>query len=229
MCKELGIIIKNEIVVVSSKDIAKKFNKEHRNILRDIREMECSEEFRQHNFELSYYMSEQNKKFPMYLMTKDGMILLAMGYNGEKFIEFKEKYIKEFNKMQNFIIEKQSQEWLQTRKGSKLVRRNETDNLKLLLGYAIKNGSKTYEKTPNRLFSQYSKLANKCVGICTGQREICTWKVLITLQTLEDIIQHIVMEEMDKNTDYHDIYKICKKKCNEMIEYAYLPEQRLLK
>jgi len=228
MCKELGIIIKNDKAIVSSLDVAENFNKKHDKVLRDIKELKCSKEFWLANFGESKY-DNRGKKYPVYLITKDGFTILAMGYAGKKAMVFKEKYIKRFNQMQDFIIEKQSQEWLQTRKHGKLIRRNETDSLKLLLEYAINNGSKTYEKQPNRLYSQYSKLANKCVGICTGQREICTWKVLITLQTLEDIIQHVVMEEMDKNTDYHDIYKICKKKCNEMIEYAYLPEQRLLK
>jgi len=228
MCKELVIIIKNDKVIVSSLDVAENFNKKHDKVLRDIKELKCSKEFWLTNFGESKY-DNRGKKYPMYLITKDGFTILAMGYAGKKAMVFKENYIKRFNQMQDFIIEKQSQEWLQTRKQGRLVRRSETDSLKLLLEYAIKNGSDTYLKQPNRLYSQYTRLVNSTIGITTGEREVCTWKVLITLQTLEDIIQHVVIEEMENETDYHEIYKICKNKCNEMIKYAYLPEQKLLR
>lgn len=228
MNKELGILVKSDKVMVSSLDVADNFKKRRDNVVKSIREMKCSEEFRLLNFKESSYVNFQNKKMPMYLMTRDGFTLLAMGYTGKMAMEFKEKYIAEFNKMESFIREKQSKEWLQTRKSGKLTRRNETDKLKLLLEYAVSNGSETYFKQPNRLYSQYTKLINSSVGIITGERENCVWKVLITIQMLEDMVQNTVVEEIAKETDYHDIYKICKERCKEMTRYAYLPEQKLL-
>lgn len=41
---------KREINVCTSLDVAETFEKEHKNILRDIRELPCSEEFRLLNF-----------------------------------------------------------------------------------------------------------------------------------------------------------------------------------
>lgn len=225
---ELGLVVKGDRVVVSSLDVANNFEKRHDNVVKDIREMKCSDEFRLLNFKESFYKNSQNKSQPMYLMTRDGFTILAMGYNGTKAMKFKEDYISAFNKMENFIREKQSEEWLKTRKQGKFVRRNETDKLKLLLEYAIKNGSETYAKQPNRLYSQYTKLVNSSVGIATGEREHCVWKVLITIQMLEDMIQNTVVEEIEKNTDYHDIYQICKQRCIDMTRYAYLPKIKLL-
>ena len=45
----LGLRIDNERVVVSSRDVARVFEKNHQHVLRDIRELGCSEEFRLSN------------------------------------------------------------------------------------------------------------------------------------------------------------------------------------
>ena len=72
-------------------------------LLQTIREMECSNEFRVHNFVESSYKNEQNKKQPEYLMTKDGFAILVMGFTGKKAMKFKEAYINAFNQMAEFI------------------------------------------------------------------------------------------------------------------------------
>lgn len=83
----------------NSKNVADVFGKEHRNVLRDIKNLDCSDEFRALNFELSTYTSEQNKKIECLDMTKDGFTFLCMGYRGKKAAKFKEAYIAEFNRM----------------------------------------------------------------------------------------------------------------------------------
>ena len=103
MLVETTRINKQEMTVVSSLDIAETFGKEHKHILRDIRELECSEEFRQSNFGPSSYVNEQNKKQPMYYVTRDGFTILVMGYTGEKAMKFKEAYIKQFNAMEKML------------------------------------------------------------------------------------------------------------------------------
>lgn len=88
---------------VDSRYVAQFFEKEHRSVLRDIRELDCSDEFRLHNFVQSSYKNEQGKKQPCYCMTRDGFVFLAMGYRGKKAAQFKELYIKRFNEMEEFI------------------------------------------------------------------------------------------------------------------------------
>lgn len=106
MLVEIKKINKEEVTVVTSLDVAETFGKEHKNVLKDIRELECSEEFRRLNFEQSSYINTQNKKQPMYYMTRDGFTVLAMGYNGEKAMHFKEAYIRQFNAMEKALIGK---------------------------------------------------------------------------------------------------------------------------
>ena len=104
MLVEVKRISKAEVSVVSSLDVAETFGKEHKNILRDIEELNCSEEFRKLNFELSKYSVENNKRnYPMYYMTRDGFTILVMGYTGEKAMRFKEAYIKQFNVMEKAL------------------------------------------------------------------------------------------------------------------------------
>ena len=88
---------------VNSLFVAKFFDKNHNDVLRDIRNLDCSEEFRLRNFAQSSYINEQSKKQPCVDMTRDGFTFLAMGYRGKKAAHFKELYIKRFNEMERFI------------------------------------------------------------------------------------------------------------------------------
>jgi Rha family phage regulatory protein len=99
---EYGVTEKKGIPVVSSRKIAKMFEKGHKRVLQDIRELDCSEEFSRHNFVPSDYKI-RGKKYPEYLMTKDGFTFLAMGYTGKMAAKFKEAYIMRFNQMERFI------------------------------------------------------------------------------------------------------------------------------
>jgi len=83
--------------------VAQAFEKRHDNVLKDIRELDCSDTFRLLNFEESSYRNVQGKKQPAYCMTRDGFVFLAMGYRGRKAAEFKELYIRRFNEMESFI------------------------------------------------------------------------------------------------------------------------------
>lgn len=103
MLVEVKRISKAEVTVVSSLDVAETFGKQHAHVLRDIKELECSEEFRLSNFGESSYINSQNKKQPMYYMTRDGFTILVMGYTGEKAMRFKEAYIKQFNVMEKAL------------------------------------------------------------------------------------------------------------------------------
>ena len=93
--------------MVDSRFVAETFEKEHRAVLKAIRDVlessGFSPEFRRHNFVQSSYMNEQNKKQPCYVMTRDGFIALAMGFTGAKADQFKEAYIRLFNEMEEQI------------------------------------------------------------------------------------------------------------------------------
>lgn len=95
----------------SSLKVAEYFEKEHRNVIRDIKDVisKCSESFNALNFELVEYTDAKGQKRPMYLLTRDGFTMVAMGYTGAKAMQFKEKYIAAFNEMEKQIRAMQPQ------------------------------------------------------------------------------------------------------------------------
>lgn len=106
---DLGVFVDNrDTPRVDSLFIAELFEKNHKEVLRDIRKITAStsglsEEFRQRNFAPSSYRNQQNKKQPCYYLTRDGFTMLVMGYTGQKAMQFKELYIKRFNEMEKVI------------------------------------------------------------------------------------------------------------------------------
>lgn len=98
--------IENGQPVTTSLKIAELFGKEHKHVIRDIRDRilpNVSDDFGQSNFGQSSYQNEQNKRQPMYYLTRDGFTMVAMGYTGPKAMQFKEAYINEFNKMEAML------------------------------------------------------------------------------------------------------------------------------
>lgn len=86
-----------------SLQIAETFGKRHDNVIADIRNLDCSEEFNLLNFKEITYKDSKRRSYPKYLLTKDGFTFLVMGYRGKKAARFKEAYINRFNQMESFI------------------------------------------------------------------------------------------------------------------------------
>ena len=114
---------------VSSLDVSYHFEKQHKNVLRDIEGLECSDEFRRLNFEPSSYLNSQNKPQPMFKLTRDGFSLLVMGFTGARAVLWKERYIQAFNLMEAELY-KQAIIKAETRGRSKTIRVNVTDSYK---------------------------------------------------------------------------------------------------
>jgi len=93
------VFIENGKTVTDSLMVAEVFGKEHKHVLRDIEQLECSREFSQSNFGLSTYTNDRGRVYPKYIITQDGFSFLAMGYTGKEAARFKEMYIKAFNQM----------------------------------------------------------------------------------------------------------------------------------
>ena len=126
---DLGVFVDNhDTARVDSLFVAELFEKNHKEVLRDIRKITdplsgLSEEFRQRNFAPSSYRNQQNKKQPCYYLTRDGFTMLVMGYTGQKAMQFKELYIKRFNEIESMI-----KSLVMARQEFPLL----TDNIKLL-------------------------------------------------------------------------------------------------
>lgn len=104
---ELVILNKKGDSITTSLIVAEVFGKNHADVLRDVRNLHCSPDFSQRNF-AELFISKQlpfggERQDPFYEMTKDGFIFLVMGYTGGKAGEFKETFIREFNKREALL------------------------------------------------------------------------------------------------------------------------------
>ncbi len=94
-------------VFTTSRQIAVLFEKEHRNVLRAIRLLDCDKEFTALNYELTDFIDKNGDSRPEYLISKDGMVFLVMGFTGKKAAQLKLLYIRAFNWMMEQLQEDQ--------------------------------------------------------------------------------------------------------------------------
>ena len=97
------VIISNNQAVTTSWEVARYFEKQHKDVLKAIRNIECSREFNERNFALVEYTDEKGEKRPMYEMTRDGFTFVGMGFTGPQAARFREAYIDAFNKMEEAL------------------------------------------------------------------------------------------------------------------------------
>lgn len=86
--------------VTTSLAVAEVFGKDHKNVLRAIRDLHCGEKFTRANFEPADYIDKNGDRQPMYELTKDGMVFLVMGFTGANAARFKVAYIEAFNALE---------------------------------------------------------------------------------------------------------------------------------
>jgi Rha family phage regulatory protein len=93
---------------VSSLNLAKNFDRDHKNVLQAIRHLiaECPSEFVGANFQPSNYRDSQNKNQEQYLLTRDAFCLLSMSFTGAKALAWKVRYIEAFNEMERRLLDR---------------------------------------------------------------------------------------------------------------------------
>ncbi len=98
-------------VTVSSLDVAKHFEKQHKHVLDAIQKIidESTENFTEPNFRLSGYEDSTGRKLPAYNLTRDGFSLLAMGFTGKKALQWKIRYIEAFNAMEEALTSRSAE------------------------------------------------------------------------------------------------------------------------
>lgn len=97
-----------QVPAVTSLQVAEAFGKEHKHVMEAIRNLLEYQRISGPNFRLAYYTDAQDKERPMYVMNRDGFILLAMGFTGQKAMEMKIAYITRFNEMEAELAKRDS-------------------------------------------------------------------------------------------------------------------------
>ena len=99
------VIMQGRRAVTTSRNLARDFNKSHKDVLEAIDNViKGVAENTADLFHETSYVHEQNKQeYREYFMNRDGFTLLAMGFTGQKALQFKLKYINAFNKMEKSL------------------------------------------------------------------------------------------------------------------------------
>ena len=109
---ELRVFNFNDAEVVDSRDVAEWTDRNHKDLLRDIRGyievMEKSDEISQRKIAPSDFFIEstferRGKHYPCYLLTKKGCDMVANKMTGEKGVLFTAAYVSAFEKMREHI------------------------------------------------------------------------------------------------------------------------------
>lgn len=210
--------------VCDSLDVAEHFGKRHDKLLYEIERRYagligkgCAQNGGHPLFMKSTYVHEQNgQKYPKYFMNRDGFSLLVMGFTGQAALEWKLKYIEAFNHMEQLLAQKQTQIYKDTRSYQKAIRQQETDAIRSLVEYAESQGS----SNAARYYTSLSKLADKTAGIT--DREQATMEQLGALALIENIIARCILDGMDLQEPYKDIYLECKRKLEQFRTAAFI-------
>lgn len=103
---DLQVIQNNGVEVVDSREVAEMIGKNHKELLRDIRNYaEIIENSIERNFALNDFFIESSYKdsigrtLPCYLITKKGCDMVANKMTGEKGVLFTAAYVTAFEKM----------------------------------------------------------------------------------------------------------------------------------
>lgn len=121
----LLVNIEGEQVFTTSLKVAEYFGKRHGNVLRTVESLfsqlkielanvpsfELVENFSQRNFASAEYLDAQKKPRQMYKISHDGFAILAMGFTGQKALEWKIKFLNAFREMETQLQERNNR-WI---------------------------------------------------------------------------------------------------------------------
>ena len=101
------VIMKSKQALTTSLKVAETFSKNHRDVLRSIKNLTAQNCAVKKMFVESTYVNGKGQEQPMYYMNRDGFTLLVMGFTGKDTMKFKLAYIEAFNKMEKAIREQE--------------------------------------------------------------------------------------------------------------------------
>jgi hypothetical protein len=220
------LTIKKDEIYISTNIISEKLNRQHRVITNLVRKYKKELEM----FGVLHLQNVPNKEeigkpLTVYFLNEEQFIFLVMNMRTKSneldtVMKIKIEISKQFVSMRKWILEqktqKQNQQYIETRNQSKIGRRQETDVIKEFIEYAKKQGSKSADK----YYMIISKMENAAFFILKEKfknvREILNIQQLSKIIVADMIVKQSIIEGMEKEMFYKDIFKEAKKKVIEM-------------
>ena len=196
--------------------IAKGFEREHASITKLIT----------NNIEEFEYFSELGSKkhsptggrpVVEYLLNENQAMLLGTYLRNTPIVKlYKRKLIEMFSNQKELLwklkAQQSSSSWTDARLEGKVVRLEATDVIQKFTKYADEQGSKNSQM----YFMNLTKMMNGLLFIVNGKfknlRDVLTTRQLMTISSAEQIIEKALIDGMEKDTYYKEVYKLAKKR-----------------
>ena len=151
--------------------------------------------------------SKTGQKITVYhLNEQQATLLMTYLKNTEQVRTFKKELVRQFYAMRDFIRERQSPIWQDTRALGKEIRRMETDAIKALVAHAEAQGG----QHAARYYQSISSLANRTAGVVERDRAHAV--ELSVLLMVEKVIAQEISTGIEAGRPYKDIYAGLKAK-----------------
>lgn len=149
-----------------------------------------------------------------FLNERQFMFLVMLAKNTPESIELKERIEDEFYLMRKQLAQmasvKSGDEWQAKRIDGKAVYKQKTDVIKQFVEYCENAGS----KSARTYYTSLAQMENRALFVIEQKypnvREVLNVKQLGQIMVADQIIEKAMLEEMEKETEYHEIYRICK-------------------
>lgn len=174
------VSINQNRAITTSFNIAERFNKLHKDVLRSIKNLmsQLPENWYQRNFAPIQNNVDlglgRTRKDPAYEITRDGFALLAMGFTGKEALQFKIEYIDAFNAMEQEILKRRNglfrfnNDLGLARKDNFKRYAHECETGRVYAGYYIQALKKDPLMADGGLFPKMLQEINECKDISTN-------------------------------------------------------------
>ncbi|EFP3393996.1 Rha family transcriptional regulator [Campylobacter jejuni] len=219
---EVNLNIKENKVFINSLDLAKVFNKNHKDVLETTKN-QPQNDFTESNFILSTYKDKKGELRPCYNLTRDGFSLLVMGFTGEKAYKWKVEFIKAFNEMEKRLrnIEYEKHDKLAFRQSlgykSQLKQQKEKYENKIkALKYDLehKNELSFKRKLSEKELLELRKILAKDYDIVCFKE----WEMSLVAEKIgKDAVFDAVLNKLEKELSYWQNYEKCEEKWKKIL------------
>ncbi|EKB0724499.1 Rha family transcriptional regulator [Campylobacter coli] len=219
---EVNLNIKENKVFINSLDLAKVFNKNHKDVLETTKN-QPQNDFTESNFILSTYKDKKGELRPCYNLTRDGFSLLVMGFTGEKAYKWKIEFIKAFNEMEKRLrnIEYEKHDKLAFRQSlgykSQLAQQKEHYENKIkALKYDLENKKELSfkRKLSKEELLELRKILARDYGILC----IKEWEMSLVAEKIgKDTVFEAVLNKLEKELKYWQNYEEYEEKWKKIL------------
>lgn len=129
----------------------------------------------------------------------------------DEFNDWVANIISSIRKRGFYIVTDKDEQWLGVRRESKQARKYETDQIKLFVEYAKKQGS----RSADRYYTNFTKLVNNKLMLDSGKRDSLPQETLMEIKVLETLMKMRIRKLMEAEAPYKLIYQDVRKVVEE--------------